>query len=83
MKVRPQLVKRVRADPCLDLLQVKLFEPARPPFFVPKDLAHHFPCFRFYCTRNLLRPEAKRLGADEALPSTQILADFVLGRLQR
>lgn len=25
--------------------------------------------------------EAKRLGADEALPSNQILADFVLGRL--
>jgi len=30
-----------------------------------------------------LVPEAKRLGADEALPSTQILADFVLGRLQK
>ena len=28
-------------------------------------------------------PEAKRLGADEALPSSQILADFALGRLQR
>ena len=26
-------------------------------------------------------PEAKRLGADEALPSSQILADFALGRL--
>lgn len=26
-------------------------------------------------------PEAKRLGADEALPSNQILADFALGRL--
>lgn len=26
-------------------------------------------------------PEAKRLGADEALPSNQILADFVVGRL--
>ena len=26
-------------------------------------------------------PEAKRLGADEALPSNQILAEFVLGRL--
>ena len=27
-------------------------------------------------------PEAKRLGADEALPSNQILADFVLGKLE-
>ena len=27
--------------------------------------------------------EARRLGADEALPSNQILADFVCGRLQR
>lgn len=27
-------------------------------------------------------PEAKRLGADEALPSNQILADFALGRLE-
>jgi len=25
--------------------------------------------------------EAKRFGADEALPSSQILADFALGRL--
>jgi len=28
-------------------------------------------------------PEARRLGADEALPSNQIFADFVLGRLQK
>jgi len=27
-------------------------------------------------------PEAKKLGADEALPSNQILADFALGRLK-
>jgi Trk K+ transport system NAD-binding subunit len=27
-------------------------------------------------------PEAKRLGADEALPSHQIIADFVLGKLE-
>lgn len=27
-------------------------------------------------------PEAKRLGADEALPSSQIIADFALGRLK-
>lgn len=27
-------------------------------------------------------PEAKRIGADEALPSNQIIADFALGRLE-
>ncbi len=27
-------------------------------------------------------PEARRLGVDEALPSNQILADFVVGRLE-
>jgi Trk K+ transport system NAD-binding subunit len=28
-------------------------------------------------------PEAERLGADEALPSNQIIADFVIGRLEK
>jgi hypothetical protein len=28
-------------------------------------------------------PEAKRLGADEALPYSQVIADFVIARLGR